>query len=115
MKKLSFDLLMTQTLICFQTEDNTSLISVYENNKWTIYRDVKDVDVLSGSTKANWSEPIDGLGFFDDIIVIFQGSSSRKALQMTDFHLIRGVLHLSSLREWHLGRGCSPRYPGIVF
>ena len=31
------------------------------------------MDVLSAAKTVNWSKPIDALGYFDDITVVFQG------------------------------------------
>ncbi|CAG2105554.1 unnamed protein product, partial [Medioppia subpectinata] len=55
--------------------NNSVVINIYEDQKWTVRRSVADVDVLFAAKSVNWSQPIDAFGFFGGIFVIFQGNS----------------------------------------
>lgn len=56
-----------------QGENDSTIISVYEEDKWTVSRDVTQIDLLNAAKSVNFSQPIDAFGYFEDIFVIFQG------------------------------------------
>jgi len=64
-----------QIVFYSQNLNNSAIISTYENQKWNTDLKPANIEALSAAKSVDWSQPIDAMVYFENLVVIFQGDS----------------------------------------
>lgn len=65
--------LSEQIVFYSQDMNNSAIISTYEDQKWNTNIQLSNMELLNATKSVDWSQPIDAMAYFNNIVVIFQG------------------------------------------